>query len=117
MSNTIYVHIGFIIPTEPPKLEYKGYFNDPDEAILLDNDMDCYKAFLDDINQNGVKYCLCVDSQGYIRDGNCRYWCLRRLGIQWVPIRMDFFLGNSRQFYPKVEVQFQIDSLCCNHYV
>lgn len=66
-----YIHIRDITPTEPYILIYKGYFNDPDEEILLKNNMDCIEAFLIDIKKNGIKYQLAIDMNGIIRDGNC----------------------------------------------
>lgn len=99
-----YMHINDITPTEEYKLKYVGYFNDPDEEILKDHDMDCIRAFLNDIEKNGFKYQLAIDMNGIIRDGNCRYWCGKVLNIFYFPINLEFYLGIDMSFYPKKEV-------------
>ena len=101
----LYAKITDLKPTEPNKLTYKGHFNDPDEAILLDNDMDCIKAFAADIKKNGFKYCSAIEKDGTIRDGNCRYHGGIAAGKEYTPINIDFMLGTDRSFYPKKEVK------------
>lgn len=101
----LYAKVSDLKPTEPAKLEYKGYFNDPDETILLANDMDCVKAFKDSIEKEGFKYALVVDQYGTICDGNCRYWCAVALNIEYVPINVNYFFGADKSFYPKKEVK------------
>lgn len=93
--------------TEPNPLPIPKYgFNDPDEEILLENDMDCYKAFEKDILENGFKYCLVVNPEtGAILDGNCRLRVAIKNNIEFVPINVEHFMGIDRSYYPKKKVK------------
>lgn len=93
--------------TEPNPLPVPKYgFNDPDEEILLDYDMDCIAAFEDDILKNGFKYCLVVNPEtGAILDGNCRLRVALKNNIEFVPINGYHFMGIDRSYYPKKEVK------------
>lgn len=97
----MYAKLKDLTPTEPNQLTYQGYFNDPDEEIMLEYDMDCIKTYAEDIKLNGMKYAIQINAEGTILDGNCRYWCARELGWVYVPINR-FKLGDK--YYPKPEV-------------
>lgn len=42
---------------------------------------------------NGIKYMLHVDHNGYIRDGNGRYWIQFNRNKEYVPISWQYFTG------------------------
>lgn len=97
----LYAKLSDLVPTEPSKLDTPTHFNDPDEEVLLDNDMDCLKAFKKDIFLNAMKYAIVISDRGLIQDGNCRYWCAKELGWEYVPV---WIRMNGEPFYPKREV-------------
>ena len=109
----LYVKISDLTPTEPKKFMYKRngkgqvYFHDPDEKEFYNYDkrfVDC-NAFLEDIKANGIKYALSVTSAGIIKDGNCRYWIAKKLGIEYLPINIIYFHDPvGKNLYPKKEV-------------
>ena len=105
MTVQLWVRTEDTIGTEPPILQYKGHFNDPDEAILLENDMDCYKAFEKSILEEGFKYCVAMDKNGKIHDGNCRRHVAIKNKLPFLPINADFYFGIDLTFYPKKEVK------------
>ena len=103
----LYARTKDLLATEPWKLPIppRG-FNDPDEEILLEHDMDCFKAFEKDILENGFKYCLVVNPKtGAILDGNCRLHIALKNNIEFVPINVEHFVGTDRSYYPKKEVK------------
>ena len=113
----LYVHIDTLIPKEPAKFPYYRKskhgelrpFDDPAEKAFLDYDpdfVDC-DCFLEDIRKNGIKHPLYVSPDGHIIDGNCRYWCAKKLGIQYLPVYYPFFIGEfeTEALYPKPALQ------------
>lgn len=104
MSVQLYAKTTSLTPTEPSKLTYHGYFNDPAEEILLEHDMDCIKAFEKSILEEGIKYCVVIDKEGKILDGNCRYHVAIKNNIQYVPVIILYFVGEGYKI-PKVKVK------------
>lgn len=92
-------------PTEPNVLPVPGKFNDPDEEVLLEHGMDCVLTWGDDIRKNGIKYCLAVEKDGTISDGNGRYWCALDIGMEFVPVNFEYMSGINKRMYPKREVK------------
>ena len=52
-----------------------------------------YKEWYDSIKEEGIKNMLHVDSSGFIRDGNARYYIAKLLGHEYLPISWQFFTG------------------------
>ena len=101
----VFVRTDDLIPNEPAILPLPDRFNDPDEEILKDNDMDAIKTWGEDIRENGIKYSLAIDKFGNIRDGNSRYWIAKHLGIEYVPVNFEFMAGTDKKLYPKKEAR------------
>ena len=105
-----YVHIDSLTPTEPAKFRYTHYnldgtpfLYDPEEQPFIKYNKEYVECncFLEDIRKNGIKYALVVDIHGRILDGNCRYWCAKILGIEYLPINIEHLIGTDKSFYPK----------------
>lgn len=98
----LYVHIDDLMPTEPAIMPLPDKFNDPDEEKLAEHGMDTLPTWLEDMKENGIKYALCVDKKGRIKDGNGRYWVAKALGIKFLPIKLSFLAEQSQEsVYPK----------------
>jgi len=83
------MHIYDIKPTET-------FWDEVDDRNLYKEDAKLWskKELIDDIRKNGLKYQLNVDSEGNIKNGNMRYWCMRYL----------FEVENDKRFeYPPVQ--------------
>jgi hypothetical protein len=74
----LYMHIDDMIPTETR------------EEVEAIGD---YQDWLESVKDEGILYQLHVDHAGYIRDGNGRYWIAKELGIQWLPVSIQYFLA------------------------
>ena len=64
--------------TNPKDPDYLGY---------------SYTDTLTDIKAHGIKHSLQVLPNGWIVNGNRRYWIAKQLGIKWLPIDLQFFVG------------------------
>jgi len=93
----LYAKLADITPTEGKwvrALKSKKDCADPDEFGHYH-----YKDWLEDIKENGIKYALKIHPNGLIGDGNFRYWCAKKLGIEYVPIDLMFYMGMTVNDY------------------
>lgn len=74
----LYAEIGDLIPTETTEdckaiAEYGGWYQS--------------------ISTDGIRHQLHVDHNGYIRDGNARYWIAKEQGYLALPINIFYLFG------------------------
>ena len=90
----LYAKVADLTPTEDKWVEPAENHNDLEEAGHFH-----YTDWINDIQTNGMQYCLKVHPNGLIADGNFRYWCAKDLGMEYVPIDFFFYMGLSMNEY------------------
>ena len=84
-------HVKFLIPTESKEFcESCKKITNPRDGEYVGMS---YDEIFEDIKANGIKHSLHVLYYGYIINGNIRYWVAIALGIDYVPIDLQFFTG------------------------